>query len=85
MSTSYKTTNMLINDEECYLFGYVDYEIDKYWGADVDGNRGKCRIIINEVRDFEVLDINGEVVDLTAELIEDAQELLANKLYEDGV
>lgn len=54
------------NVKDLNIEGFVHYHVDKYFGADADGNRGEVRTIIDDVIDVNVYDMDGNDVEITS-------------------
>ncbi len=50
------STMMIRCDIEVTVEGMVEYEIDRNYGADRDGNRGECRVFVTGVTDITAFD-----------------------------
>lgn len=68
-------------EKEVELEGWVEYEIDRDYGADRDGCRGVVRVLPQEVTEVYGF-IDGDFIYLTTNELENARELLVNRFLE---
>lgn len=78
------TASIEIGIEEVTIDGWVHYHVDKYYGADTDGNRGEVRTIISEVTDIKAYTESFGDVALTSEDQDRAAEILTRKFIEEA-
>lgn len=62
--------------------GYAVYSQDPDYGADADGNRATMRTNVEEIKDIQAFEIDGNEIELTQEEIERANMVLTDKFLE---
>jgi hypothetical protein len=85
VATTIDVTRTIDNNPEpveVFLDGWVDFTVDKNYGADADGNRGMKKIIVNDVFDVSATDDQGNDVILTEEEKAVAEEALVRQFLE---
>lgn len=67
---------------EINIEGWVEYHIERDYGADADGNRGVKRVFVDDIDDIMAYDSSGENIELTDSEKEAAVEILVRRFLE---
>ena len=75
------------NEQEVDVEGVIHYTVDKYYGADADGNRRSKMIEIEKVTNMAIYDCGVEIKFDTLPLMVSkyqAEEALIEKFFDEG-
>jgi len=82
MNRVIQSSKMLIDyqgiETEVFIDGWVLFTTDTRFGEDVDGRRGYTRTDVEDVEGVSAVDISSNPVELTAEQMEMAKQVLTN-------